>query len=92
MWVDRMWGPISGNIIFFQDLINRGFQCWSQAPWTINAELFPHMTFGQAYDLLMGMNISSWFVTALGAYNLRKQLRELRRSIGTKADGKVMVQ
>jgi hypothetical protein len=79
MLVNRMWGSLQGNLDFFSLLIKQGFTAWSQAPFTINAELFPNMTFGVAYDLLMAMNIMSWFLTVTGAYSLNKRYKKLKK-------------
>jgi hypothetical protein len=81
MWVNRMWGPLQGNIDFFSSLIAQGFQSWHQAPFTINFELFPNMTYGGAYDLLTAMNILSWFFTASGAYLLNRRYSQCKKAL-----------
>ena len=72
--VSRMWGQASTNIQYYKDLIGNNYTSMSQMPWTINVELFPHMKAGEAYDVLMIMNFSSWFPLVAGAYLLHNKI------------------
>lgn len=51
----KVWGDPGSNVNFYQYLYNAGYRSFAASPWTINAELFPNMTAGQAYDLLCFM-------------------------------------
>lgn len=68
LFIQHMWGLASDNVVFYSDLIKNGYMSYSQLPFTINVWLFPNMTAGLAYDVLMIMNGASWFVTATGIY------------------------
>jgi hypothetical protein len=81
----RMWGDTQTNIRFYTDLAGNGFKSYSQMPWTINFELFPNMTAGVAYDVLMIMNLSGFFLVAAGGYFINRQIRS-KRAIGDKTD------
>lgn len=55
----KVWGAAAVNVDFYQYLYNAGYFSFASSPWTINAELFPNMTAGQAYDLLcLGLFLS----------------------------------
>jgi hypothetical protein len=70
--VSRMWGSATGNIQYYKDLIGNNYTSMSQMPWTINVELFPNMTAGIAYDVLMIMNLSCAVLIAIGAFIVAK--------------------
>lgn len=77
LFVSRMWGPAETNVAFYSDLIGNGYGSYSEMPWTINIWLFPSMTAGLAYDVLMILNGASWFVTASGIYVLMRRLKTI---------------
>jgi hypothetical protein len=52
MFSGKVWGGAAENVAFYQNLYNSGYFSFASSPWTINVELFPHMTAGLAYDLL----------------------------------------
>ena len=64
----RMWSTCDQNIQFYTDLKGNNMNHFREMKWTINFELWPNMTAGVAYDLLMVMNYVSWFLTAIGVY------------------------
>jgi hypothetical protein len=59
MCCGKVWGDPGSNVIFYQNLYNAGYSSFAASPWTINAEFFPNMTAGVAYDFLLGLIITS---------------------------------
>lgn len=91
MMVGRVWGSASSNVSFYTSLVTgtnvfgKIYPTLATFPFTINQEFFPEGTFfgttGFWYDTLIIMNITSWFITVLGVYNLRKKIQVLKNKL-----------
>ncbi len=80
MFVQRMWSGVDDNIGFYTALKRDGYGSFSAMPWTINVELFPDMRAGEAYDLLMIMNLSALPALAIGVYLVVSRGRRAKAS------------
>lgn len=81
LFVARMWGPCQVSIQFYSDLLGNGYASYSQMPWSINIWLFPNMVAGQAYDLLMILNLSCPFFVAAGGFMIAKSLTVYKNAV-----------
>jgi len=84
MFVNKMWGSCESNIDFYKGLLQEGYWRWAVAhDFTINYEIFPpqYFTSGFWYDILMMLNILSWFPTVIGVHLLYKKIKYLKSEL-----------
>jgi hypothetical protein len=76
----REWGSTQDNINYYTNLQSEGLHSMSEMKWTINVELFPNMTAGLAYDLLMIMNFSSSVPLLCGTYLIFSRSKKIGKT------------